>query len=727
MAEIKQVSKQKITLNKEKGEYTGEAYASLLGTKPEGYGVATFENGMTLDGRFKEGNFITGTAKLAGIVYQGDFMDLKWLGGTNGRIDYPNDDYIMGAINPISKRLEVKHLKSTQDYDDVVIGAHTVDRFGQKIFYATQTFTNGSKIEGVFEAKYVPQEGINYYNFGISKDRYFCKKGKANIILRNDNNLTASISGEYSSIKDKSFAQINGVYTFTNKNDAISITATGEFTYARKAHEGASHDSVSEDFSGDLANKNALSKYDTNITLLDGGKIKIETPASTFSAVKKITDGTITYQGAMYASDGSFSAEGTFDKNLNILDGKVLIKNGTDAFSAVLSDITAKNNPSSTSYTAQANGTFSQLRDTKEGLFSVSFDVKKDLAKLTEEAYMFTEPTFVSGKMKQYLPTGEVFDGELYSLEQKDAARNGLPQLDKYRADPLYFGTYKYTTDSGEVIFSETGFFEQGYRFICGQTYRKNINDSMLDFTGLYNMEKGYEGKLENPFNGDYQDGLFDTQLNFLSGKMRETYANCAIFEGHTADHKIAIGTLERKDHFHHKGHFEFNEDDYPVLTNGDVFVNFDTADHAFCKARYDREGFELFDGKTYICNFKNDLLPDGVAVADYNITDAFTKFLLYTASQANNHNAVQPQVTLPAADSSTEAQQIVNKYQQEKGQSTEAQAAKNTAYTDFIESAEGIISSLDAKNKPFDMATSQSIMSKVTNPNKPTQQTRNE
>lgn len=735
----KKVQNIKFSLDKLKGTYSGDALTNILGSIPEGYGVATFEGGpfgdFSLEGRFKEGNFVSGIAKCAGGTYRGEFDNLRWLGGADGRIDFPNGDYLKGTINPFNKKLVITQLKYTQNNGEILTAQTQKDKSGKEFLKGKLTYKNGSVIEGIFEQLDPSADPIipNYSDyFGIKKGYYACTNGKAQIIIKNSDSQKACISGTIQTNKNNNTAKITGAYTFDNFREGISIVATGDFDYSR-SFEDYQKDNISEDFSAELNIENPANDYATILNLQGGGKIAINTPAGTLHGTK-YTERQM-YQGTMINKDGSFQANGIFDQKLSLVQGDVIIKNPSESFSVnYFVPKKIKTEQDVIQYTATANGVFVGLNFKKEGSLLATIETELDSIGLVVSA-KYINPQLISGKIYLKQENGAIFDAELLSLQQKtdllasDALFNTLSI--NYN-EAIYQGSYILKTSDDKKIFDKNGFFDKDLNFILGQLYSTNIRDTDLTFFGTYHQKTGFDGILSAP-NGDYQEGRFDNDLQFSTGKVRKTYPNRAIFEGEILQNKrtktndLLKGVLERKNEFREEGEFLLNEENYPILSKGKVLVFFDTPDNAYCKAQFDQKGFELFDGKKYICNFKSDLNPEGVAVAEDNITDAYSKFLEYTKKVVTvNGEYTKEEFDLALA---LAQHQIIAKYQTqdtplkvEAEQLVQEQTHKQTIYQDAVDIAGEITDVLDTQTKEYDIANAQSIMTKIINPNKPQQ-----
>lgn len=319
------------------------------------------------------------------------------------------------------------------------------------------------------------------------------------------------------------------------------------------------------------------------------------------------------------------------------------------------------------------------------------------------------------------------------------------------------------------MIFDKTGYFGAGYQQFCGTLYAQNALETGWNFNGDFDKIKGYHGKLISPKNADYQEGDFDTKLKFLSGKFRQTYPNLAIFEGETADLETGSGVFEREKYFRHEGDFEFDSELYPTLKKGTVLVHFDDFAHTFCRGEYDDSGFPLFDGKKYLCNFKNDLRPDGVPAVGDTITDAYTQFIEFTTSKTateycyceadlaeiaestrkqifERYGLTKTPEILPeiiyldsqepstnetaASDNNSQISKKANEGPAEQNntisaESENAEQPQNSSkkYRAAVELAGELIDTDNTRTQDYDIANAQVLMAKVTNPNKPQEQ----
>ena len=82
MADKKEVSSIRYSIDGKKGKYTGTVNTGLLNNQPDGYGKIVFMNGDVIEGRFKNGAFIKGKAiSSKGTVLEGEFDYLHFLSG----------------------------------------------------------------------------------------------------------------------------------------------------------------------------------------------------------------------------------------------------------------------------------------------------------------------------------------------------------------------------------------------------------------------------------------------------------------------------------------------------------------------------------------------------------------------------------------------------------------------------------------------------------------------
>ena len=738
MAEIKKLEKAKFSLGKEKGTYTGEGISGLLGCTPEGYGVAILANGVMLEGRFKDGNFINGVAHFGADTYHGEFDNLTWIGGSEGLIEYHNGDFLKGHIDPSTKRLEILELEFTQKYDDKLILKSTPRENNPNIkdLVGTLSYKNGSQISGKFAptSSSIDTQTDSFSDiFGIKRSAYECMEGEASIVIIDTPELSVKISGKYQSSKYSGLNKpiIRGTYTYQNKKTGTTIISNGEFEYSRQTHTDQSKSTVSEDFDGMVSLNTGFTSFDTKLCLNAGGSVEIHTPEGSFSGHKIAKETTFEYVGKMRNSNGSVILDGIFDKSLIFRQGRIQIQKSTPdsvtLFKSQSAEFKSLKKAEEIIYKcASIQGSREDIRFKRSGAFSIEFSTITNPVGLVVSADFTKEPTHLNGAVKETMQDSSVFDGKLCDLEEID--NETVKSWAKRNNFPIYFGRYyKNAEGTNKISFDNNGYFDENFNLLVGDTKSYTSREGCY-FEGKFDISAGYVGRLTVLDNDDYQQGNFNIDLKFRHGTFRQTYPNNAIFEGETIDLETVNGTLERKNHFCHKGKFKLNYDGYPELTKGDVLVYFKGDDHTYCIAKYDQDGWELFDGKLYICNFKNDYHPEGVAVSADDITDALTLFEQYTHNQEatlGQHDSTDlpEQKEKSIHDEVSDIMQKYQKRQEDEKKEDSIDSQGSTQYHDAVNIAENIVESQKVHTQPFDIANAQMLMSKIINPNKESEQ----
>ncbi len=745
MAETKKLQKAKFSIGKEKGTYTGEGTSGVLSCTPEGYGEATFNSGITLRGRFKNGNFISGEATFKGDKYCGDFDNLEWLGGPHGRgtIEYANGDKLVGFIDPVTKELEITKLTRTQDYGDKLELHHEIDPATlTKKLVGTLTYKNSSTLTGEFEPRNKKAPAINPSDiksaFGITHDVYDCTLGIAKINIVKNDELTTQISGTYSynPAEFTTPAHIEGTLQYINNATKTQVTQKGVFAYNRTPAVDGESNFISDDFDKKLTTLPATNNYFTKLTLHRQGKIYILTPEGSFQGKKEQYDQDfISYIGTMTNTNRSIELSGIYDADLVFKRGCLsyikddLILNINDG---ILSN--TKGKLGNIYHINSACGNHKTNSYHRGGFFEVEFIAQTNHVGIINNLNFTHEPKHISGKVYEKLSDGSTFRGELLDTHTKDQMLETLAKQHLKRGDTIYKGIHtRKGTNKNDLIFEYNGLFKA-----VSETERPTLNMNNLNlvlwsgqinsliekegllFNGQVHEPTGYTGALSNPETGDFQNGEFDINLEFKNGDFVATFSNGAKFKGFTPDLKSANGVLEREHDFQHNGHFTFDEEGYPVLKKGEVLVYFNGPSNTYCRAMFDNAGFDLFDGQKYICNFKNDFYKTGAAIVADDITSALSTF-------EKHYPTPNP------ADYKT-AEELISKYRQENNSKITENSAENiekiNEKLEATDTPQKKLNDLDLNetanttlgSDSIELAKSQ-IMSKLINPNKPAQQ----
>ncbi len=610
--EIKQVTDIKCNIDGKKGLYSGSAISTTFGAKPDGYGKANLKNGTILEGRFKNGSFVSGKAILGGTIYTGEFDSFKWL---NGTITYPNGSYLKGEKDKRTGNIIIHECKNIQQFGDEFVGKH-VDENGTKKLIGTLTTQDGSTFTGEFDCK--NNSSLDAFNVP-SNTIFYCVKGKANLNIANTTQFTANLKGDYELEKDKGI--IRGIYTY--KDAKYSQKMNGKFTVFReKATSNTPFAYFSEDFY-DTLKATSNKDYLFNITSHIGTKIEYEDTNSTFfGEIIEPTQNNY-FKGKLSTKDGKFAFDGTLDKHLNVQKGEIVLAQ-SPSFNNIVSFIGSidATNPQIT-----AKGYLTLTDGYQEGEFKVS-TLTKNITFPLKDNFIFK-----SGKFKTVTKNGATFEGKTLTQNDNDAKFYQLFKNNPEKCKEYYLGMMTKTNSKGQQILYKHGLFSTQFEHLEGSIREGiKVNNEEAYFEGnktrlTNNDSYKYVGKVTFK-NGDYYEGSLTPKFTLETGKLRLTFENKSIFEGEKKGFGKYEGKLERKGDFWQQGEFKLDKDENFIFVKGRTKVNFAGNDEFYCLADFDEEGFPLFEFKKYLCNFKNN--PSGetiLAIVADNITDAVTEF----------------------------------------------------------------------------------------------------
>jgi len=731
MVEIRKYGNATIKIGKEKGVYSGEAIAGLISPTPEGFGEAVFANaGVTLKGRFKGGCFVSGEAVTPFAQFHGNFDNFEWLGGSDGEVKFADGSFIKGEVNPRTKRFEVSELRVMDaEFGDVFKLFHSKDLYGQTRLVGEQKLKNGSKIEGDFAVDKINRDVLVQTEV---LPKFACVDGNCDIILQKDEHQTVKISGKYARALGDATAVINGDYALSNTGDGVDLECRGNFEFTR--HEDEREAVRFDENFGKIRVRSDLGCA-VDLVLRENGRIKLATNGGTFCGYKLVLkngDGSVVYKGEMSTKNRSTVMTGFFDGGLAMLGGQIELKTKDESATFVFDNVQKKQSATPTDINLHlAQGKYSKKGLCMAGLFDAEVVLENDRANIVKSARLQQVPTHICGEISQSLADGAEFKGELWSEEQRLGAR-GVPKIVKdLSVKKIYSGTLRKLDKDGARIFEKDGIFSDGYVFERGRICENDALGIGYTFIGDFKRGIGYKGVLQNPENGDYQEGKFDPNMKFLAGKMRQTYPNRAIFEGKTDDMAVARGMLSRTGDFIQVGKFELDDELYPIFVWGDLSVWFADDQHTFCNGKFNRKGIKLssvsgeslFDGRAYLLNFKNDAHPEGVAVSETDLTDAYGKFLTiarYCLDGAKIEETAQTEVeaTAEVGDAVVEEAKTEQKEDASKtGQLTQER------YVEIVANAGEAVETETAGDKGVDMLLAQSMISRLVNPNKEPEQ----
>lgn len=728
MAEIKDFFKTSVKIGKTRGVYTGDAFTGLLFPIPEGFGeFVTTDKKVTLKGQFKNGSFVNGKAETEFVTCWGSFDNFTWLGGGDARLEFKNQNgsFIEGKIDPETKNFLITNMQVADEvYGDSFVVMHKIDPKTQKSrLVGKQIFKNNSEISGFFEC-----DGINrnILSQNGKLPQLTCVEGDCHLVIQDFAQQKVEISGKYKRNLDTNSTKITGIYSLNNSSEKISLVCDGVFDFTRKAEHSA-NTKISEMFGAMDVRPNISCVVGLNMRT--GGKIKLNTESGSFSGTKiasKDGSGAPNYSGEMHVKNHSIALNGVFDKNLVFQNGEFEAKSDKESVKFVFDGAKITRLPNSTiKYANIVHGTYAKKDFYADGVFDAGVNVTYNKFGVIESASLTQSPEHISGEVRHQTADGSYFVGELLSNDQRLEGYK-LPAIAKNMAiKKIYSGNFYKTDEKDGYIFNQKGIFSEGYHHEFGKTYMINALGTGKVFAGDYDSAKGYKGTLTDTQNGDFADGVFDTKLNFRSGKFRRTYDNRSIFEGETADCEFGKGTLYRPGDFVKTGEFEFDHCMDPTFLRGDIIVGFEDGKESFCEGKYDCDGLKLlnldgqplFDNAKYLLMFKNDECPNGETVVDSDLTDAYTKFLQIVA----NRNAVEGAEISSAPDKKTAVTKPIELKKEQKKEAGETPKDKKTTarYVDAVEVAGDIINSNATGGSSFDVSLAQQMMSRLINPNK--------
>ncbi len=630
MVETKNVKDVKFTLEKQKGLYSGQIISGKLTTTPEGYGKLIFKDGTILDGRFKEGNFVSGKAiSPKGDVFEGEFDNLKWISGT---ISYKNGDFLEGSLSQ-DGNLDVTKFRITQQFNDVFEG-EAVNKDGQTEIVGTQTFVDKSTLKGTFLMRKPNSNGEDFEKkfvenktFGVVKPVFKCLKGQAEIKLFEDEENPSNYANLVGEFED---GKIKGVLSLSQ--ESFQNILTGDFSFSRKKQLGQTFHNVSEDFGDFFLQNEAITPYAFNIVMTNGD-ISMVDGTESFKATKHVDkQGHISYHGTFLSSRFKQSIVGNFFDDLSIDNAKILIDNTNNKIVGTL--VKNGNSYSFSGEQSFLNGDF------KKGKFKS--EVKFDKNQNGMPKQLFVKNDFVSGNFRQTVKNENydnlVFEGKTRDLVTKEDGSHfditTKPSIfEKQNAEISSFGTLVGKKD-GKQILLKNGLFDSNFELLEGHIEEEiTANDEIVTAIG----EKKFNAKKEERFfgktscspSGDWFDGEFLMDYTFVCGNVKVHLENNTVFEGKTNDCKDFEGRLERKNDFWQEGLFETNPETNMIdFVKGKTLVFFDRTDQAKCFAHFDKSGFKDFGDKKYLCIISNNKTRQTVDMfATDSVSDAMAEF----------------------------------------------------------------------------------------------------
>ena len=666
--ELINVTEARLTLGKQKGLYTGTAYNSLLSIAPDGFGKLEFPDGSYLEGRFKNGVFVNGTAVTAdNTTYKGDFDNYTWLGGT---INYSNGDYIEGKVDPKTKTLTMTSFRLSQrdsegskmvdeainviSYNETKLP--NIEPFTSKQSIATQKMGSTGIIKGKFETIFI--EG-NQSNFGVTKPTFNCVDTEAKIevfVCKNKNDIKLAknkvsntqvgfgkLTGKYNSITQK----ITGTYTF--KNGKISKTLVGEFLYARHPHNSV----VSEDFEKYFTD---FGKYDDGTPkvgpdmlgykiILQQGDVSIKDENGIFKGTKhqkESDNSTITtfYTNAVLEDNTkNIVLSGKFNDNLKFLQGTVEIHNqgnidNLNGSYSILNEETGLGNfKGKTIYTS---------KEYQSGNFKITLVANTSPCGMLKS--IECPMTFVSGEFLKLFSNNRQFKGQTIDLLQKDTTQDY--NKNNLNDKACYFGVFSQEAN-GQTILKYDGLFDKSFVLLEGFIHQFGQETSPIQEiagkrTSLAEDEFGFVGTVKYK-NGDQYEGDFKRDYTFLRGKVDEILPNGSRFIASTLNNINYNGELKRKGDYWQKGEFTRLEEKEYLFNRGKSCTYFDRDDKAKCYSNYDEDGFEQYDNKKYICVIKTNENRD---VVDIFATDSVSEAMVEYDIKLNGEQSLKNHYT---------------------------------------------------------------------------------
>lgn len=627
MNELTNVSDVKFSLEKRKGTYTGQALNGVLSATPEGFGKAVLKDGTVLDGRFKDGNFVSGKAiSPQGDVFEGEFDNFRWLGGT---ISYKNGDRLVGEVNAQTNNLDLTEFRITQKFGDVFEGKINPNDETKASFVGTQTLADGSKFVGTFSkhkaTKYGPdfeKKFVEAKFFEVVKPVFELIEGTATLNLATiGKNQQATLVGTAKNGK------IHGELNIFNGNFAEKMTGAFEFSRLKRKNDTNNH-KISDDFGNFFGLTLPKTPYVYCINLNQNGKIYFTDGTETFDLAKIIEDKQIFYDGTFKSQNQNF--DGTFFDNLAMKEGNFSAQFQNNKLVGTLRNLNGN------SYELLGEQTF-ENGEFKKGNFSVNFKQSKT----NMPAQSMLDCKFECGTLKKIVKdkngTNLVFEGRTRNfISEEDCKKFDItakPSLfEEINRKMAFLGTIV-GTKNGEIVLLKSGLFDKDLTLLEGHIEdHAQANEQEIWVNGDLKFNKNKEarffGRAVYPNTEDFFEGEFLPDYTFLAGQMKTTLENDAIFEGKTQDLRTFFGKIERKNDFWQKGEFRFTQDGILDFVKGTTLVYFDRPDNAKCLAQYNQNGFKTFGDKTYLCRILSDKKRESVDVfATNSITDAMTEF----------------------------------------------------------------------------------------------------
>lgn len=687
MAEIKTFNKTAVRIGKEKGVYTGEAIPGLRGATPEGYGELFFDDKkIMLRGQFKNGSFVNGDAITPTATFHGSFDDFTWLGGSDGVVEYENGSFIKGKINPKTKDFEISEMRVIDSvYGDVFEAEHVQDATGQMRIFGKQELANGSYISGDIV---VDKINRNVWEQTEQMPKFRVISGNCHLNIQEDSEQKVEISGKYSHKARSQGAKIEGIFSYKNSAEEVTLTSEGEFSFVRKSTEGATT-SISEMF-GEMAVENGLgSEFD--LTLREGGKLQLTTKNGSFCGKKMkttIQNGQVgsQYYGTMTKKNRTFSAEGIFDNNLVFQNGEITLNAGAEIFKFMGGAFEITQPQMSTlNYLGAVSGSHQTKTSKFDGDFTVGVAVTLDNSNIVKSAGIFAKPDYARGHIVL------------------DALENGL----NFEGDYSKASGYKGRLENSANGDYKEGDFDKKMEFLKGKFRRTYDNNAVFEgSTSNLTTAKGTFGRA-----GDFKqigDFEFDDEFNpiFVRGNLAVRFDDEA--------NSYCEGRFDR---------------DGIKISGAD--------------------GKPLFGDNTYLLSFKNDRLAGCEAVSGKDLIDAYTKFSMIAQSyvvelkpqnverapKAEEESDKAGEVEDKSAEVESKKAEVEEKQTEEVAKEEEVKTEEHTAlmekeskqksdyYTDIVEIAGEKIDTSTTKSNAVDISLAQSMMSRIINPNKDTSQ----
>lgn len=626
MNEVTNVSDVKFSLEKQKGTYTGQALTGVISATPEGFGKAILKDGTILDGRFKEGNFVSGKAiSPQGDVFEGEFDNFKWLGGT---ISYKNGDRLVGTLNAKTNKFDLTEFRITQEFGDVFEGKINPNDETKSSFVGTQIFADESKIIGTFSSREASKHGSDFEKkfvetkfFGVIKPVFELIEGTATLNFKTSNKTQqATLVGIAKN------GEIKGELNIFNGNFAEKMNGT--FNFSRMEPNETNNHKISDDFGNFFGLTQAKAPYICCISLNQGGKITFTDGVAMFDLVKKIEDKQTFYVGTFKSPKQDFN--GTFFDNLAMKEGQISVQFENSQLSGNLKNSIGNN------YNLLGKQTF-ENGEFKNGRFNINFKQPK----INMPMQSMIDCEFECGTLKKIVTDKNginlVFEGKTRNVlseeERKKFDITAKPSLFKEENQKTAFLGTIIGAKNSEIVLLKSGLFDTDLTLLEGHIEdHAQANGQEIWVNGDLKFNKNNEarffGRAVYPNTEDFFEGEFLPDYTFLAGQMQTTLENGAIFKGKTQDLKTFFGIVERKNDFWQKGEFHFKQDGILDFVKGTTLVCFDRPDNLKCLAQYNEKGFKDFGNKTHLCRILSDKKRESVDVfATDSVTDAVVEF----------------------------------------------------------------------------------------------------